>query len=365
MSELTKNNTPKVRSSNLELLRIIAMLSIMASHSVINAGIPDLFDYNNISANMLFLQLFAMWGKTAINAFVMISGYFMCTSKLTIKRFSKVYLEVKFYAIVLFAVFLILGYEALSFKRLFDLVFGVIRGINGGFTSSFIAFYLFIPFYNLLIGAMNKKQHLSLIIALVCLFSVGATIFASPYVYSEFTWFIVLYFIAAYIRLYPEKWMNNNKICAPVLAGLILCVYAFVVLVDFVGSKFGFTSITYLSSDSNKILAMLIGVFAFLTFKNLNIKNSKFINTVASTTFGVFLIHSGSDAARKLIWFDIFDMRGHYTMPLIKVMLYWCFAVAAVFIVCSLIDLIRIYCIEKPFFKWLDRFEWINKPIFF
>ncbi len=33
--------TGKVRSSNLELLRIIAMLTIVAHHSVINSGITE------------------------------------------------------------------------------------------------------------------------------------------------------------------------------------------------------------------------------------------------------------------------------------------------------------------------------------
>ena len=91
----------KSRSSNLELLRIVAMLLIIAHHFVVNSGVTNCYDFSHITPNMVFLQLWGMWGKTAINVFVMISGYFMCTSKLTVKRFGKVYLEAKFYKIII------------------------------------------------------------------------------------------------------------------------------------------------------------------------------------------------------------------------------------------------------------------------
>lgn len=353
----------KQRSSNLELLRIFAMLTIIASHSVINAGIPELYDYSDVSANMLFLQLFAMWGKTAINVFVLISGYFMCKSDLTINRFSKVYLEVKFYKFLIFAVMLIMGYEVFSLKGVFKLVFGFANGINNGFTYSFLAFYLFVPFYNILIKNIDEKKHRLLIIFSIFTFTITTTFFVNGTVFNELGWYIALYFVAAYIRLYPCKWMSNNKVCAPILVLLVLSTYAFVVFVDFIGARFGFTAVTYLTSDSSKILAFLIGVFSFLTFKNMQIKNSKFINTVASTTFGVFLIHANSSAMREFLWFDLVDSKGHYNLPLSQVVLFFVGVVLAVFVCGSIIDLFRIKLIEKPLFKWLNKFDWFNKPI--
>lgn len=62
------------RSSNLELMRIILMLIIIAHHYVVNSGITACFNFSNITANMIFLQIFGMGGKIAINAFVMITG---------------------------------------------------------------------------------------------------------------------------------------------------------------------------------------------------------------------------------------------------------------------------------------------------
>ena len=46
------------RDSNFELFRIVLMLLIVAHHYVVNSGISQLYDFNHITGNMIFLQLF-------------------------------------------------------------------------------------------------------------------------------------------------------------------------------------------------------------------------------------------------------------------------------------------------------------------
>lgn len=74
----------KCRESNIELSRILSMLAIVAHHFVWNSGVTELYDFSHISRDMEFMQLFGAWGKTGINIFVLISGFFLCTSTLTI-----------------------------------------------------------------------------------------------------------------------------------------------------------------------------------------------------------------------------------------------------------------------------------------
>ena len=98
----------KLRNSNLELYRIIAMLLIVAHHYVVNSGLTSLdgpISYNPTSAKSLFLLLFGAWGKTGINCFVLITGYFMCKSQITFKKFAKLILQVMFYNILINCVF--------------------------------------------------------------------------------------------------------------------------------------------------------------------------------------------------------------------------------------------------------------------
>lgn len=342
----------KVRSSNLELLRILAMFTIVAHHSVVNSGIEEWFSFSEITPNMVFLQLWGMWGKTAINAFVLITGYFMCTSKLTCRRFIKMYLEVKFYRAVFFVIFVWAGYESLSLKSLFNLLFGNISGINGGFTSSFLAFYLFIPFMNLMIEKLGRDIW-KLVLLLLGFFTVSATFFFNDVVFHHVFWYMTLYFVAAWIRLYPARWTQSTKFTGILLAVLSLLAIASVLCIDLLGYLLHLDKdwiVSYfMVSDSNKMLAFGVGMAAFLFFKNIKVKNNSFINGVASTTFGILLIHANSDAMRQWLWKDLFHVPNMYIWPFWQLIGAMVGIVIIVFIVCSILDYLRI-------FSWKSRF---------
>lgn len=80
----------KVRSSNIELLRIVAMLMIVIYHIVCHCVIPQLTDsasiermgngYFNVPAfykKLLIVDLIDPWGQISNAIFILISGYFM------------------------------------------------------------------------------------------------------------------------------------------------------------------------------------------------------------------------------------------------------------------------------------------------
>ena len=102
-------------------------------------------------------------------------------------------------------------------------------------------------------------------------------------------------------------------------------------------------------TDSNSFLPVLTGVCSFLFFRDLPIRPSKAINTVAASTCGVLCIHANSDTMRQWLWKDLLKNTEHYAsgwMPLHAVG-----SVLAVFVLCVLIDLVRIYLLERPFFS--------------
>lgn len=148
-----------IRNSNIELFRIISMLVIVAHHYVANSGVineivgitePQLKDY--------FLLIWGWGGKTGINCFVLITGYFMCKSQITAEKFIKLLAEVEFYNIIIYAVFCLTGYTTFAWKAFLD---GIIlfKSISDGFTPCFLLFYLLIPFLNKLISALTEKEH--------------------------------------------------------------------------------------------------------------------------------------------------------------------------------------------------------------
>lgn len=344
----------KPRDSNLELFRIIAMLLIVAHHYVVNSGLLDCITNDITSSKSLFLLLFGWAGKTGINCFVLITGYFMCTSRITLKKGLKLLLEVEFYKIVIFFIFLLTGYVEFSYKLLLKSILPVIS-IRGGFVSCYLIFFCFIPFLNILIRGMNQKQHLILTGLCLAVFSVLPCLHINVN-YSYVSWFMVIYLIAAYIRLYPPKVSFNQKklglLTMLCLLASWLSVWGGSLIYSFTGKQLFY----FLVSDSNKPLAVLTAIFAFMFFKNLKIGYSKFINTIAASAFGVLLIHANSDAMRQWLWKDTLDNVGAFSGGgAYDMLVHAILCVFGVYIVCTIIDFTRIHTIEKYIFALFDR----------
>lgn len=350
---VTAGNTE--RSSNLELFRIIVMLLIIAHHYVVNSGLTvvsgPIFS-DPLSAKSIFYLLFGMWGKTGINCFVLITGYFMCTKEITLKKFAKLVLEVEFYKIVIYIIFLLTGYHTFSIVELIKVLLPV-TSIAQNFTGCYLVFYLCIPFLNYLIRNISQKQHGLLLVLCVFTYVIIGTIPTFGVTMNYVSWYIVLYFIASYIRLYPNKWADSVKFTAWTTVVLVIVSMCSVIAMEWISIRINKPGACfYFVSDSNKILAVLTGVSLFCLFKNIKIRYSKLINTVASTCFGVLMIHANSDAMRQWLWKDtlnnvgMYDSKYAYIFPIASVL--------GVFIICSGIDLLRQKYIEKPAFKWLD-----------
>lgn len=345
----------KRRSSNLELFRIITMLLIVAHHYVVNSGLTatdgPIFS-NLLSWKSIFLLLFGAWGKTGINCFVLITGYFMCKSNITLKKFLKLLLEVEFYRIVIYLIFVLTGYvpfSTLSFVKLFIPV----TSITDNFTGCYLAFFLCIPFINKLIYSLSEKQHIYLIILLCYIYVFMGTVPTFDVKMNYVSWFITLYFIASYISLYPKKIFESARIWGFATVILMFVSSASVIACIKLGVKTDRFIPYYFLADSNKIMAVLTALSAFLFFKNIKLK-SNFINTVAASCFGVLLIHANSDAMRKWLWKDVLNNVGAYNTG--SLILHAIGSVIAIYVICTLIDYIRIRFLEKPFFRFADKY---------
>lgn len=294
-----------------------------------------------------------MWGKTGINCFLMITGYFMCKSQITIKKFTKLILEVYFYKIVIFCLFLIAGYESLNSTRLLQMIMPV-WGFNQNFTSCFIGFWLTIPFWNILIRNMSQKQHGLLILLLVCMYSILGNFPNFEIALNYVSWFGVIYLVSSYIRLYPMPCFDNKKMWARLTVLCIVLSMASVIFMQYLFGESG-KGTTFFVSDANKLLAICTAATSFMWFKNLNIAYSKLINMIGGSTFGVLLIHANSDAMRQWLWKDTVDSIGHYSLPLWNLVGFSIGIILLIFFTCIVIDIIRIRFLEKPFFVWYDK----------
>ena len=341
------------RSSNMELYRIFCMLMIVAHHYVVNSGVMAAtgpIGENPHAANSLFMMLFGAWGKTGINCFLMITGYFMCKSEITLRKFVKLFLQIFFYSIVIFVIFLLLGYERITPIRLAQLL--PVWDIETNFVSCFVVFYLTIPFWTILVQHMNKRQHELLLALLLACYTFMGSVPKFNISFNYVTWFGIIYLLASYIRLYPSPIFEKKRLwCWMTIASVVLACLSILVMNLLVAQgRYIFVS------DSNKIFAVLIAFCSFLWFKNMDIKYSKTINAFGAATFGVLLIHANSNAMRQWLWKDTVDVIGHYqTLTTGELMLFSAGVVLAIFIICNLIDQLRIATLEKWFFRWYDN----------
>lgn len=343
------------RFTNIELFRIVTMIMIVAHHYAANSGLLEIggvINSNPFAIKSYFILILGMWGKIGINCFVFITGYYMCESNVSLRKFLKLLLQIEFYNILINIVFYICKYNGFSIK---DLLFGLIpiASISRGFTSCYIIFFLLIPFINILINNMSRKQHLALASILVLFFSIMDSIPKFQVQFNYVEWFVAIYIVASYIRKYPGQWQNNRKFISVSLSALLVISILSVIAMNYISYTYLHSNGFYFFvSDSNQFLALLVSCFAFLWFKGLKIKNSNIINTIAASTFGVLLMHANSDAMRHWLWVDVLDNVGAYQG---NIYLHAILSVLGIYIVCTMIDYLRIRFIEKPFFKWYDN----------
>ena len=338
------------RRSNLELYRIIVMLLIVMHHYVVNSGLFDVMFKTPTAPKSIFLYVFGMWGKTGIDCFVLITGYFMCKSSISLRKFVKLLLQVELYNIFFGCIFLYTGHTPWSVSSIIQVI-NPISSVDTNFTSCFLLFYLFIPFLNILLSNLSKSQHLLLVILSLGIYTILGTVPWIDVTFNYVTWFCVLYVVASYIRIYGI-WRSEDKMFwggASLVFALISVLSVFMMLFRYVrsGVRLDWNVLMFFVSDSNKLLAFLVSVSTFMFFKNIDIRQSKLINTIASCTFGVLLIHANSDAMRQWLWVETCNNVGMFSKNTIYVHAL-CVPIV-VFIVCMIIDYCRQQFIERPY----------------
>ena len=345
----------KERDSNLELYRIIVMLSIVAHHYVVNSGLLEIMSNNPTSFRNMFFYLFGAWGKVGINCFVLITGYYMCKSAITWRKFLKLLLEILFYMFAVNVLLIITGVENISIFNIWN-DFQLIFDVSNCFPSCFLFFYLSIPFFNILIKNLTRKQHLHLIGLCLIIYTGIGTLLLGKVKINYIVWFSVLYFISSYIRLYnPMTKMRWGAI----LVGTGFLSVATIVIILYFGTIIGrYLPQYHFINDSYKILAVALSISMFMFFKGLHVSPSYTINRIAQSCFGVLLIHTNSDAMRQWLWKEFVNVEGLYNTD--HYVVYSILIVLGVYMVCTIIDQLRIAIFEKPLFKQLDRIPIIN-----
>lgn len=349
MNQTKLNDANEERSSNFELLRILSMLAIVASHYATKSG----FSSDMIKADCLWLQILQQLSSIAVDVFILISAYFLVNSHIKLRKAINLIIVTTFYSIVLFVVSFLcnggFGNPEMS-KRLFlkELISSALP-INSGlywFITDYLCIYVISPFLNIVIKSVSERAHKWIIIVGIIVWSLIPTIIPeadSGMSSNLILWFIVLYFVGAYIRLHQDEinFSKTNQISAFILSItvplVIRCTHVFSGggMEQVIGISWNDISLHMV--EKNNFFVFMGSVSLFLIFRSVRI-HSRFINKIASCTFAVYLLHN-NPYFHEYLWMHIFRStlyeRTAWLIP------YSIFAILSTYIICIFIELFR------------------------
>ena len=200
----------KQRDSNFELLRIIAMFMIVASHYAVH-GVRHCLTtelstqwINGIQINKI-LTSFLAHGGIGNGIFFMLTGYFMFGKPYKVQRLIKLVSQVYFYAIALLVAWAVIRFshiysfpELKTISQIMFVINAVIPITSGSwwFIQTYVVLFLFIPVLNAFIEKFSLQKHLA-ILAVIWIFWYATGIFS--FGYSKLQEACFFYILGAYL----------------------------------------------------------------------------------------------------------------------------------------------------------------------
>lgn len=342
------------RQSGIELLRIIAMIQIIFLHAY---QYGSLHDASKAAGDIDGILVTFVWSlcRTPVDVFIMISGYFMITSqfdiKKTIRRGGKIYGAMIFYSIILSIIFFISDPSLININSVIK-AFTPLMSRTWYFLSNYLIILLLSPFLNKMLASLSKKHYLyfmGIVFVAVSLWSTLAEIHGinnvisvnkilDPYMGKSLGGFLLMYIIGGYLRLFvKQKPLEKRKPNFRYLGIFVgLCVLDFVLASVFPQYKpaFGMFNNPIVLAES----AMLV-----LFFRDFNF-SSKFVNTVAGTTLGIYAIHE-NPYVRDCLWNVANFSNKHLYDTLIYIPIVF-ITILLIFAGCCVIELLRLKLFE-------------------
>lgn len=127
------------RKSNIELMRIIAMIMIVFYHYKIHADNGN-FAYSSFSTNKIIAILLGSWGSVGVYMFLAISSYFLTrTNELQIYKVVSLLIKTSFFGIVILIISNVTGITTFSVIKTIKAAFGALI-----YQYWFITLYIFL-----------------------------------------------------------------------------------------------------------------------------------------------------------------------------------------------------------------------------
>lgn len=278
------------RIASLDVLRmILAVMVIILHFNNSNGGKAFIFAATNHGVYDFLLAMEAL-SICAVNCFVMLSGFFLCTNQ---KRYVKK--PILLIGTVVCYNVLFYGIEMIITQN-FSVVLLLKQSLPiNYYVWLYSTLYLISPYINICLNQLDKRKFQFFCIILTCLFIIWPTIVGmytgmtgtviqqistissvdhgSGYTIIQF---IVMYIFGAYIRKYSIN--LSGKFC--------LLIYLMSSMVVYVLMHLSMAALEYCN-----LFVVLASFGLVVFFVKRKIKESAFVSKLASVSFNVFLVH--------------------------------------------------------------------------
>lgn len=339
-----------LRKSNIELLRIVAMIIIVAHHFSVHGGFQYAKDI--ISINKMWILLIQIGGKIGVDVFVLISGYFLILSdSVKTKKLAKLWFQLFFYSVAFFCLFAIFGHNSISVNSLLKCLAPVTFS-HWWFASSYFVLYLLSPYINRLLSSFTRVQYTTFLLVLCVIWCLIPTFTNQLFQSNNLLWFIFVYAIGGYLQKYGFRTSLSG---AKLISLSVLCAgltYASAIVFTIIGRIIPFFGAHPTAFyDMQAFPTLLTSILLFFGFSKLDIPNNKLINTVSSATSGVYLVHE-DDLVRSFLWDRQFHVAAYSDSNLL--IPYSLLVIILVFVGCTLVELFRKRFLERPALPLID-----------
>ena len=295
------------RQSNWELMRIVAMLMIVAGHFINQSQYMLCVPRGGIYE--WFGVYFGSGARIAVNMFLLLGCWFMVDATYRARRITKLYFNVWTLTVPITLVVLLLGYHSAGK----DIVRGFVPFLGKAlwFASAYLALVLVAPWLNK-IFLLPQKSLRNLLLLLTCLINLWVTIYSFDRMEDQWldclVSFMWTYLFVGYYKRYCLLTFNKWMVLFWGLGSYVLLTTLAHVTVNMdggVGHAIGHMANNFLT-DYKTIPNLFIAMCFFYFFQNLHIGKVDCINYVAQGAFTTYIIHQ-TPVFIHVLWFDLYN----------------------------------------------------------
>ena len=341
------------RNYGIDALRILSMLMIAVHHVISHGGLMKSRDMFSVGYDALvFLELVVL---CAVNCYVLISGYVGLYSRHKYSSIASLWLQVFFYSAGVTVLFKIFKPDSVDGATLFRSFIPALGREYWFFTSYFILF-LVMPMLNNAVNNLSRRRLEVMLLTLIVFIGVFSSIYDAYFNSDVFLvnrgyapwWMMVIYMVGGYIRKYDVFGkVKKSRFLIVFFATVVVALALKLLVQSYVLNKYGTLKYNTLFYKYTSLNICICAVSLFLFFRNLDLRSwcCRAVAFLAPMTFSVYLIHD-HPLIRKYVIQAKLGFISRLSTPL---MLLTAVGVAVgIYLVCSLIDLLRLYL-----FKWL------------